>query len=191
MSLMQSVNKRKLSSLCKLLQIPIRPKWSQPAPRSFVNIVNIQRFFSASGTFRLVKLRVVWLFDLRPYYMILVISTLTCQRTCCSSLFIITFSLFRRQGCSHSMPLARFMHARIIKSPSLLETAARLHICTQTQHRPPWYTQTCTFKSQCSKVQIKPFLWRYEIQASFYILSLKFRCLDGQWIFEEGRRLVR
>ena len=117
------------------------------APCSFVNIINIQRFFPA-GTFRLVKLRVVWLFDLRPYYMILVISTLTCQRTCCSSLFIITFSLFRRQGCSHSMPLARFMHARIIKSPSLLETAARLHI--RRLNIVLRDTQTCTFKSQCS-----------------------------------------
>lgn len=121
----------------------------QPASCSFVNIVNIQRFFPA-GTFRLVKLRVVWLFDLRPYYMILVISTLTCQRTCCSSLFIITFSLFRRQGCSHSMPLARFMHARIIKSPSLLETAARLHM--RRLNIVLRDTQTCTFKSQCSKV---------------------------------------
>ena len=106
--------------------------------------------FFPAGTFRLVKLRVVWLFDLRPYYMILVISTLTCQRTCCSSLFIITFSLFRRQGCSHSMPLARFMHARIIKSPSLLETAARLHM--RRLNIVLRDTQTCTFKSQCSKV---------------------------------------
>ena len=67
-------------------------------------------------------------FDLRPYYMILVISTLTCQRI----FFIITFSLFRRQGCSHCMPLARFMHARIIKSPSLLETASYYLKCLRT-----------------------------------------------------------